>query len=478
MELIDEDGNLLVKNLDTGERTSIKDIEKAFDPLYLQLAKSWDRQLTGSETSESEEEEEKRLPTKEQSEDIRNLNRGPGYVKVFTRGRPTRELNNLFLIQSIQGHRGAIWCIKLSKSRKYLASCGEDNIIRVWKLSSRNLDSELELKEDTETTQNMETNEGIASRRSDIKIHSLYKREYIVPYPFREYKGHHRDILSLDWSQNDFLLSASIDKTVKLWHVSVDSCLRSFQHADFVTCVCFHPQDERVFLSGSLDEKLRLWNVVDKSVLSWTETRDVITAISISEDGKQALVGSCRGQCKVYYLKNEKGDWCIQYITQFDVRSRRGKNSRGSKISGICFSPNGEEFLVSSNDSRMRCYRVDDFSRSCKYMGHHNQSSQIHGTFHKNGTFVISGSEDKAVYVWRASELGSTSSGGRSKLERLDCEYFMLDSNVTCAIFGPARKDTHDLTRESGLVIICSSHNGQISIFENFVTDEQSVKQI
>ncbi|GJD05862.1 WD repeat-containing protein 44 [Galdieria sulphuraria] len=471
MESIDEEGNLLVKNLDTGERTSIKDIEKAFDPLYSQLSKNWDRQLTGSETSESEEEEERRLPTKEQSEDYRNLNRVAGYVKVFTRGRPNRELTNLFLIQSIQAHNGPIWCVKLSKTGSYLASAGEDNVIRVWKLSSENSDFELNSKEDIEMTQRIEKNDDIVPKARDITINSLYRKEYIKPRPFREYKGHHRDILSLDWSQNDFLLSASIDKTVKLWHISVDTCLRSFQHADFVTCACFHPQDERVFLSGSLDDKLRLWNAIDKTVLSWTETPDVITACAISEDGKQALVGSYRGQCKVYYLKNEKGDWCIQYITQFDVRSRRGKNSRGSKISGICFSPNGEEFLISSNDSRMRCYRLDDFSRSCKYIGHHNQSSQIYGTFHKNGSFVISGSEDKAVYIWRSLEQGSTTNGGRSKSERLDCEYFMQDSNVTCAIFGPTRNRTHDSTKESGLVIICSYHNGQINIFENIVLD-------
>jgi WD40 repeat protein len=60
-----------------------------------------------------------------------------------------------------------------------------------------------------------------------------------------------------------------------------------------------------VFLSGSLDEKLQLWDAVDKVVLSTTETRDVITALAITEDGRQALVGSYRGQCKVYYLKDE-----------------------------------------------------------------------------------------------------------------------------------------------------------------------------
>lgn len=466
---MDEEDNLLIKNLDTGERTSIKDIEKAFDPLYLQLSRTWERQLNESESSDSEDEEEKKLPPKEHTEDYRSLNKGAGYIKVFTRGRPTRELNNLFFVQCIQAHQGPIWCIKLNNSGRYLASCGSDYIIRVWNLCS---DSQITSTKSSDVDENTHDVEGRSdvgpSKNCDVDIHSLYKKEYLNPRPLREWKGHRGDVLSLDWSKNDFLLSASIDKTVKLWHVSSDTCLGSFQHADFVICACFHPQDERVFLSGSLDEKLQLWDAVDKVVLSTTETRDVITALAITEDGRQALVGSYRGQCKVYYLKDEKGDWCIQYITQFDVRSRRGKNSRGSKISGICFSPKGDEFLVSSNDSRMRCYRLDDFSRSCKYIGHHNQSSQIYGTFYKDGSLIISGSEDKAVYIWKCPGLESTNSSGRSKLERLDCEYFVQDANLTCAIFGPV------ITREKDrIVIICSTQHGQIRIFENIVVGEK-----
>lgn len=115
----------------------------------------------------------------------------------------------------------------------------------------------------------------------------------------------------------------------------------------------------------------------------------------------------------------------------------------------------------------MRCYRLDDFSRSCKYIGHHNQSSQMYGTFNKNGSLVISGSEDNAVYIWKTPARESTSSAGRSKLERLDCEYFVQDLNLTCAIFGHEGDTSVDSTKESGLVIICSGSNGQMHIFQN-----------
>lgn len=86
------------------------------------------------------------------------------------------------------------------------------------------------------------------------------------PKPFCIYSGHTSDLLDVSWSKNNFILSSSMDKTVRLWHISRGECLCCFQHIDFVTAIVFHPRDDRYFLSGSLDGKLRLWDIPDKKV--------------------------------------------------------------------------------------------------------------------------------------------------------------------------------------------------------------------
>ena len=88
---------------------------------------------------------------------------------------------------------------------------------------------------------------------------------------FSIYQGHTADILDVAWSRNHFLLSSSMDKTVRLWHVTRVECLCTFFHADFVSTAQFHPHDDRYFVSGSLDGKLRLWNIPDKKVTMWNE---------------------------------------------------------------------------------------------------------------------------------------------------------------------------------------------------------------
>eukprot|EP00871_Galdieria_phlegrea_P002129 jgi/Galph1/2917/GphlegSOOS_G1579.1 len=460
--------NILIKNLDTGERTHLKDVEQAFNPLLLRFSEQLSQSNVESDTSESEEDEP--LDAREPTDDSKVGSKGAGYVKVRYM---LQEINNLFSIQALQAHEGPIWCLKLSKDGIFLASAGQDTVIRIWKVNAcETVDKQQSVKvspgvEEAEDSVINSLEKKKESKCFEIHINSLYSKEYLSSLPLLELNGHTKDILDLDWSKNGFLLSASMDGTVKLWHVSAANCLRTFEHSDFVTCVCFHPEDERIFLSGCVDETLRLWSAIDHRILSMTETRDLITTFAVSKDGKHLLVGLLKGQCKYYSLKDEVGDWCIRYITQLDVRSRRGKNRRGSKISGICFAPEQNE-AISSNDSRLRCYRTDDFSRSCKYIGHRNQSSQVSATFSDDGHYIISGSEDKAVYIWEVPKLSYPRSGVRNKPVVVDCEYFYAqDSVVSSAIFGPLKFLDRGQVERHDMVIISSGYTGQIRIFQN-----------
>jgi hypothetical protein len=67
------------------------------------------------------------------------------------------------------------------------------------------------------------------------------------------------------------------------------------------------------------------------------------------------------------------------------VRSTRGKNSKGEKITGIemmpgCL-PGDEKIMVTTNDSRIRIYHMRDKTLFCKYRGLSNDSSQIKASF-------------------------------------------------------------------------------------------------
>lgn len=315
---------------------------------------------------------------------------------------------------------------------------------------------------------------------------AMNDRSPFMPRPFCVYSGHTSDLLDVSWSKNYFILSSSMDKTVRLWHISRKECLCCFQHIDFVTAICFHPRDDRYFLSGSLDGKLRLWNIPDKKVAVWNEVEGqtkLITAANFCQNGKFAVVGSYDGRC-IFYNADQ-----LKYHTQIHVRSTRGKNSTGRKISGIEPMPGEDKILVTSNDSRIRLYDLRDLNLSCKYKGYVNVSSQIKASFSHDGKYIVSGSENQCIYIWKTHHDYSKFTSVRR--DRNDFWEGIKAHNavVTCAIFAPNPeiiiKQLEDTAEDpkpgkvedplvaqhtkgcSGYVLVSADFNGCIRVFMN-----------
>ncbi|XP_011331076.1 WD repeat-containing protein 44 isoform X3 [Ooceraea biroi] len=354
------------------------------------------------------------------------------------------EFSCLQHVQDLSGeHIGPVWCMKFSACGRLLATAGQDRVLRIWVLrdaftyfqdmrTKYNAEkvSPTPSQESLVSQQSMEDPNVVASAFSEIEG----TKSPFMPKPFCTYTGHTSDLLDVSWSKNYFVLSSSMDKTVRLWHISRKECLCCFQHIDFVTAIVFHPRDDRYFLSGSLDGKLRLWNIPDKKVAVWNEVdgqTKLITAANFCQNGKFAVVGSYDGRC-IFYNTDQ-----LKYHTQIHVRSTRGKNSTGRKISGIEPMPGEDKILVTSNDSRIRLYDLRDLNLSCKYKGYVNISSQIKASFSPDGQYIVSGSENQCIYIWKTHHDYSKFSSVRR--DRNDFWEGIKAHNavVTCAVFAP-----------------------------------------
>nr|QEX51137.1 WD repeat-containing protein 44-like isoform X2 [Cymbidium ensifolium] len=256
---------------------------------------------------------------------------GAERIRVRQYGKSLKELSGLYLTQEIQAHSGSIWTIEFSLNGRYLASAGEDCVIHIWQVLE--CDRKRCQAIDGTTRENgsccsfnggisngtpevafalacIETNHlekkrrpKISSGRKSLGLETMIVPEHLFTLeekPLCSFRGHLDDVLDLSWSKSQYLLSSSMDKTVRLWHMSSISCLKIFSHSDYVTCIQFNPVDDRYFISGSLDEKIRIWSIPDQRVVDWNDLHEMVTAACYTPDGQGALVGSHKGSCHLY----------------------------------------------------------------------------------------------------------------------------------------------------------------------------------
>ncbi|XP_047081870.1 WD repeat-containing protein 44-like [Lolium rigidum] len=335
---------------------------------------------------------------------------GPDRVKVRPYGKSGKDFGGLFMNQEIHGHRGSIWTIKFSADGRYLATAGEDCVIHVWEVLQSGRMSELEHNGTCNPLVTMvcdDEGEGSHSEKKALNNgRSASSEQLRVPAhvfalsekPVITFAGHSDDVLDLCWSKSQYLLSSSMDKTVRLWHMSSTYCLKAFSHSDYVTCIQFNPVDDRYFISGSLDEKVRIWSIPKREIVDWVDLHEMITAACYTPDGQGALIGSHKGSCHVY----DTSDNMLHYKKQIDLQLKKKKSSQ-KKITGFQFVPgSSSRVIITSADSRIRV--ADGFELLHKFKGFRNTSSQISACSAANGRYIISASEDSNVYIWRYSD--------------------------------------------------------------------------
>ncbi|KAK6287352.1 hypothetical protein POUND7_013531 [Theobroma cacao] len=346
------------------------------------------------------------------------------------------EFTALYMRQEIQAHKGFIWTMKFSPDGQYLASGGEDGVVRIWHVTSTDAPRKPFMAEGNLDRKIDKGKSGFGRKKS---IHSLViipnKIFQIEESPMQEFHGHTSDVLDLAWSTTNLLVSSSIDKTVRLWQVGCDQCLNVFHHNNYVTCIQFNPIDDNYFISGSIDGKVRIWGVSEKRVVDWVDVRDIITAICYRPDGKEFVVGSITGTCHFFEASGSH----VNLEVEMHIHGR--KKTSGNKITSIQFSQDEpHKVMITSEDSKVRIF--DGVDMVCKFKGLPKSGSQMSASFTSTGKHIISVGEDCHVYVWNYNGFCLQTSKHTKSVR--SCEHFFCeDVSVALPWLGQVADQSH-----------------------------------
>ncbi|XAR55177.1 hypothetical protein NMG60_11030595 [Bertholletia excelsa] len=343
-----------------------------------------------------------------------NLNSvGPRFqrVGVHPHGKRWKELSSLCIGQELLAHEGSILTMKFSPDGEYLASAGEDGIVRVWKVMEVERTDKADNHDIDPSCLYFSVNNLSKPSSSDVNKEKIGKMKklknstelsgvllppkvfQVKKEPVHEFCGHSGEVLALSWSKSGLLLSSSVDKTVCLWQVGCNQCLQVFSHNNYVTCVEFNPVDENYFISGSIDGKVRIWEVDTCRVTDWIEVREIVTAVCYYPSGKGGVVGLMDGRCCFYDIIDNR----LQLDYQICLEGK--KKLPCKRITGFQFSPcDTSKVLVTSADCQIRL--LCGVNVILKFKGPQVSGTQVTASFTADGKHIVSASEDSHVCVW------------------------------------------------------------------------------
>ncbi|KAG2201053.1 hypothetical protein INT47_010805 [Mucor saturninus] len=75
-------------------------------------------------------------------------------------------------------------------------------------------------------------------------------------------QGHEDSVYCLGWISKDILLSGSRDKTLKMWHVPTNTCIRTIENEHSGSILCIRvDQKNQLVMTGSSDTTCTLWSL-------------------------------------------------------------------------------------------------------------------------------------------------------------------------------------------------------------------------
>lgn len=274
---------------------------------------------------------------------------------------------------------------------------------------------------------------------SSLKVNAAEDMKcYLPKQQIHTWSGHSKGVNRILFFPNTghLLLSASMDKTMKIWSVgSGYKCLRTFNgHSEGIRDICFNSDGSR-FMSCSYDRYIKLWDTETGQVISRHTSKKIPYCVKIhpekdkenevvvGQHDKLVVTWDVRANEIVQQYNEHLGP--VNSVTFIDENRRFVSTSDDKKLfvweygipvvvkhisepdmhsmPYVAVHPSGKYFVGQSQDNQVLCFTAIGkykLKRDKRFIGHLTAGYACEISFSPDGQFIMSGDAQGRVVFW------------------------------------------------------------------------------
>ncbi|XP_059653746.1 uncharacterized protein LOC132300597 [Cornus florida] len=228
------------------------------------------------------------------------------------------------------------------------------------------------------------------------------------PSIIKQLTGHSKDVTDFDFSSNNqYIASSSMDKTVRVWEILKGTCIRVIYGVASQLCIRFHPVNNNFLSVGNANKEITVFNFSTGRIINKTAFDSEITAMDHDHTGQLIFCGDAKGYVYTVSMNSHTGALS---------RSRHSRSSSKGKspvttLQYRTFSllARGPVLLTFTRDGSLSFFSV-----SLEIQGYMTLqcSLQLAPRLHsirasfcpllslEKGEYIVAGSEDANVYFY------------------------------------------------------------------------------
>lgn len=264
---------------------------------------------------------------------------------------------NIRNVATLDAHNASVWDVTFSPVDALVATCGNDNTVRLWELE---------------------------------ELPELYELARFV--------DHHEPVYSLSFSHDGQLLaSASHDNSVHLRDIQrikntgIADAIVPLLHSSHVYSVRFSPNAELV-ASASRDSTVRVWRIDRSNLRSMARSRPTFLT------GHMSWVNTVDFSPYGGLLASTSHDRTIRLWDTSTMQEVGRLVGHRESVNSATFSPDGRLVASTSKDNTVRLWDVASQTELASLTGHTRWVNDA--VFSPDGRFLATASGDNTIKVW------------------------------------------------------------------------------